>query len=99
MDLRSWRKAQNPPLPLTEAAELFGLSSASTLSAIERGESRPFPQTEARIEAVTEGAVMANDHAAAWRAAHPEITNAEMTAGRAAIKAHQRAAKKKRSRS
>ena len=66
MDLKSWRKDRE----LTQAAagEMLGLSQP-TLAKIEAGGQWPTPDTIARIENGTAGAVTANDILATYQAA------------------------------
>lgn len=86
--LKKWRIQKNLNGP--QAAAFLGLTSPSQLFYIERGLTFPTPETIAKIEAATEGAITVADHWRAWRIAHPKEFKQFHAAGRAAAKAYRK---------
>ena len=87
MDLRDWRKAQDPKLTLAVAAPLMGLP-LSSLSDLENGKVAAVScETLSRIMAVTAGAVTLDDIFRSWKFANLDQFTAITAEGRAAWKA------------
>jgi len=69
MQLSEYRNSAN--VTLAEIAARVGVTEVS-MSRYERGIRRPRPEIIAKIEAVTDGHVTANDFNQAWLSAHTE---------------------------
>ena len=93
MELRVWRKSQG--LRLQQVAPIFGVSIA-TVSLLERGQTNVSQETIARIEGATGGSVLGADLDAAWRAENSETFSHHRAAGRSAMAAFRKTAKKPR---
>lgn len=84
--LRHWRLKKG--LSLADCAGRLGIASAGMLSDIERGVVFPSPESIAKIEGATRGAISVAHHWAAWRRAHPQKFAEFRAAGRAAGKTY-----------
>ena len=91
--LRQWRTKKG--LNLADGAAFLGLKSAGALSDLERGVVFPTPETMARIEGATAGAILPAHHWKAWRSAHPQQFAEFRAAGRSAAKAYRSPAQPK----
>jgi transcriptional regulator with XRE-family HTH domain len=95
--LKTWRKKHG--LTLVEATRFLGLRSFGALWDIENGKAFPNPETVARIEGATSGAVTITEHWAAWRRANTQKFSQLRAEGRAAAKLHRASAKAKEAKS
>lgn len=92
MLLKKWRATKG--LTIAQATQKTGFKSSGAFSDLERGIDYAGPETIARIEAATRGAVTSADILRAWELAHPQQSKTARAAGRAAAKSVRIPAKK-----